>query len=106
MLPANLGKPLTSVPDPYGTHESYGHNMNARLRAFLDNFGFDYDFRSATEMYRPGAYDSALLRVLANYDRVMEVMLPTLGDERQQTYSPFLPMSPRSGKVLLANVGV
>ena len=104
MLAANLGKPLTSVPDPFGTHESFGHHMNARLRAFLDNFGFDYDFRSATEEYKSGVYDAALLRVLANYDKVMEVMLPTLGDERQQTYSPFLPVSPRSGKVLLAKV--
>jgi lysyl-tRNA synthetase class 1 len=104
MLAANLGKPLTSVPDPFGTHESYGHHMNARLRAFLDTFGFDYDFRSATEMYKSGIYDAALLRVLAHYDKVMEVMLPTLGDERQQTYSPFLPISPRSGKVLLAKV--
>ena len=104
MLAANLGKPLTSVPDPFGTHESYGHHMNARLRAFLDTFGFDYDFRSATEMYKSGIYDAALLRVLANYDKVMEVMLPTLGDERQQTYSPFLPISQRSGKVLLAKV--
>ncbi|MEI9991178.1 MAG: lysine--tRNA ligase [Rhizomicrobium sp.] len=104
MLAANLGKPLTSIPDPFGTHDSYGHNMNARLRAFLDTFGFDYDFRSATEMYKSGIYDAALLRVLANYDRVMEVMLPTLGEERQQTYSPFLPISPISGKVLLAKV--
>ncbi|HEY4939905.1 MAG TPA: lysine--tRNA ligase [Rhizomicrobium sp.] len=104
MLAANLGKPLTSVPDPFGTHPSYGHHMNARLRAFLDTFGFDYDFRSATEMYKSGIYDAALLRVLANYDKVMEVMLPTLGEERQQTYSPFLPLSPRSGKVLLAKV--
>jgi len=104
MLAANLGKPLTSVPDPFGTHESYGHHMNARLRAFLDTFGFDYDFRSATAMYQSGVYDDALLRVLANYDRVMEVMLPTLGEERQHTYSPFLPVSPISGKVLLAKV--
>ncbi|HEY0300582.1 MAG TPA: lysine--tRNA ligase, partial [Rhizomicrobium sp.] len=104
MLAANLGKPLTSVPDPFGTHESYGHNMNARLRAFLDTFGFDYDFRSATEMYKSGAYDHALLNVLSKYDEVMKVMLPTLGEERQQTYSPFLPVSPRSGKVLLAKV--
>jgi lysyl-tRNA synthetase class 1 len=104
MLAANLGKPLTSVPDPFGTHESYGANMNARLRAFLDNFGFDYDFRSATEMYKSGAYDAALLRVLARYDEVMKVMLPTLGEERQQTYSPFLPLSPHSGKILLAKV--
>jgi len=104
MLRANLGKPLTSVPDPFGTHESYGHNMNARLRAFLDHYGFEYDFRSATQMYKSGVYDAALLRVLAKYDEVMKVMLPTLGDERQQTYSPFLPISPRSGKVLLAKV--
>jgi lysyl-tRNA synthetase class 1 len=104
MLVKYLGMPLTSVPDPYGTHESYGHNMNARLRAFLDNFGFEYDFRSATDMYKSGIYDAALLRVLANYDKVMAVMLPTLGEERQQTYSPFLPVSPRSGKVLLAKV--
>jgi lysyl-tRNA synthetase class 1 len=104
MLAANLGKPLTSVPDPFGTHESYGHNMNARLRAFLDRFEFDYDFRSATDMYKSGAYDTALLNVLAKYDEVMKVMLPTLGEERQQTYSPFLPLSPRSGKILLARV--
>ncbi|MEI9995371.1 MAG: lysine--tRNA ligase [Rhizomicrobium sp.] len=104
MLAANLGKPLTSIPDPFGTHESYGANMNARLRAFLDTFDFDYEFRSSTEMYKAGVFDAALLRVLAKYDRVMEVMLPTLGEERQQTYSPFLPVSPRSGKVLLAKV--
>jgi lysyl-tRNA synthetase class 1 len=104
MLAGYLGMPLTSVPDPYGTHESYGQHMNARLRAFLDNFGFDYDFRSATAMYKSGAYDAALLRILAAYDKVMQVMLPTLGEERQQTYSPFLPISPRSGKVLLAKV--
>ncbi|MBV9421213.1 MAG: lysine--tRNA ligase [Alphaproteobacteria bacterium] len=104
MMAANLGKPLTSIPDPFGTHESFGHNMNARLRAFLDHYGFEYDFRSATEMYKSGVYDAALLRVLSKYDEVMKVMLPTLGDERQQTYSPFLPVSPRSGKVLLAKV--
>ena len=104
MMTANLGKPLTSVPDPFGTHESFGHNMNARLRAFLDHYGFEYDFRSATEMYKSGVYDKALLNVLSKYDEVMKVMLPTLGDERQQTYSPFLPVSPRSGKVLLAKV--
>jgi lysyl-tRNA synthetase, class I len=104
MLAANLGRPLTSIPDPFGTHESYGHNMNARLCAFLDRFGFDYEFGSATAFYKAGIYDAALLRVLAEYDRVMAVMLPTLGEERQQTYSPFLPISPRSGKVLLAKV--
>jgi lysyl-tRNA synthetase, class I len=104
MLAANLGKPLTSIPDPFGTHESFGHHMNARLRAFLDQFGFRYEFYSSTATYKSGRFDEALLRILANYDKVMDVMLPTLGQERQQTYSPFLPVSPRSGKVLLAKV--
>ncbi len=104
MLAANLGKPLTSIPDPFGSHESFGHHMNARLRAFLDRFGFRYEFYSSTATYKSGRFDEALLRILANYDKVMEVMLPTLGEERQQTYSPFLPISPRSGKVLLAKV--
>src|SRR5471032_2869443 len=104
MLAANLGKPLTSIPDPFGSHESFGHHMNARLRAFLDRFGFRYEFYSSTATYKSGRFDAALLRILANYDEVMAVMLPTLGEERQQTYSPFLPVSPRSGKVLLAKV--
>ena len=104
MLTANLGKPLTSIPDPFGTHPSFGEHMNARLRAFLDHFGFRYEFKSSTANYKSGAFDAALLRILANYDKVMAVMLPTLGEERQQTYSPFLPVSPRSGKVLLAKV--
>jgi len=104
MLAANLGKPLTAIPDPFGTHESFGHHMNARLRAFLDRFGFRYDFYSSTATYKSGRFDEALLRILARYDEVMAVMLPTLGEERQQTYSPFLPVSPKSGKVLLAKV--
>ncbi len=104
LIAANLGKPLTSVPDPFGTHESFGHHMNARLRAFLDTFGFEYEFKSSTETYKSGEFDAALLRLLKEYDKVMKVMLPTLGEERQQTYSPFLPVSPVSGKVLLAKV--
>src|ERR1700748_1040751 len=100
----HLGKPLTHVPDPFGTHPSFGAHNNARLRAFLDAFGFDYEFLSSTEVYHSGRFDDALLRILANYDKVMAVMLPTLGEERQATYSPFLPISPRSGKVLLAKV--
>jgi lysyl-tRNA synthetase class 1 len=104
MLAANLGKPLTSIPDPFGTHDSFGHHMNAKLRSFLDHFGFRYDFYSSTATYRSGRFDAALLRILANYDKVMAVMLPNLGEERQQTYSPFLPISPHSGKVLLAKV--
>src|ERR1700754_795733 len=104
MLTANLGKPLTAIPDPFGTHESFGHHMNARLRAFLDHFGFRYEFYSSTATYKSGRFDEALLRILASYDKVMAVMLPTLGEERQETYSPFLPVSPHSGKVLLAKV--
>jgi lysyl-tRNA synthetase class 1 len=97
---ANLGKPLTSVPDPFATHESYGHNMNARLRAFLDSFGFEYEFISATERYRSGAFDSTMLRVLEKYEELMDLMLPTLGAERQETYSPFMPIDPDSGIVI------
>jgi lysyl-tRNA synthetase class 1 len=100
MLEANLGKPLTSVPDPFGTHESYGAHNNARLRAFLDRFGFDYEFMSSTECYKSGRFDTALLAVLENYEAVRDIVLPTLGPERRATYSPFLPISPRSGQVL------
>src|SRR3954449_2884445 len=104
MVAAHLGQPLTSIPDPFGTHESFGAHMNARLRAFLDKFGFRYEFYSSTAIYKSGRFDEALLKLLARYDEVMAVMLPTLGEERQQTYSPFLPVSPKSGKVLLAKV--
>jgi lysyl-tRNA synthetase class 1 len=100
MIAANLGKPLTQVPDPFGTHESYGHHMNAKLREFLDKFDFEYEFNSATELYKSGAFDAALLNALKNYDKIMAIMLPTLGEERQQTYSPFLPISPKTGQVL------
>jgi lysyl-tRNA synthetase class 1 len=94
-----LGQPLTSVPDPFGTHESFAHHNNARLRAFLDAFGFEYEFMSATETYRSGRFDAALLATLRHYDEVMAIMLPTLGAERQATYSPFLPIHPRTNVV-------
>jgi lysyl-tRNA synthetase class 1 len=100
MLATHLGKPLTSIPDPFGTHESFGAHNNAMLRGFLDSFGFDYEFQSSTDWYTSGRFDKGCLAVLANYDAVMEVMLPTLGEERQQTYSPFLPVSPKTGQVL------
>ena len=100
MVRANLGKPLTSVPDPFGTHQSYGHHMNARLRSFLDSFGFEYEFISATEKYRSGAFDSTMLKVLEKYEELMELMLPTLGAERQETYSPFMPIDEESGIVV------
>ncbi len=100
MIRANLGKPLTAVPDPFGTHESYGHHMNARLRGFLDSFGFEYEFISATEKYKSGAFDKTMLRVLEKYEELMELMLPSLGAERQETYSPFMPIDPESGIVI------
>lgn len=95
-----LQMPLTAVPDPFGTAESYGAHMNGRLKAFLDSFGFEYEFASATELYKTGAYDEKLLKVAEKYQDIMDVMLPTLGAERQATYSPFLPISPTSGRVL------
>ncbi|HEY5047823.1 MAG TPA: lysine--tRNA ligase [Rhizomicrobium sp.] len=100
LLQAHLGQPLTSVPDPFGTHPSYGAHNNARLRAFLDRFGFEYEFLSSTECYRSGRFDAALMTVLANYEKVRDIVLPTLGAERRATYSPFLPLCPRTGRVL------
>src|SRR5580692_1053709 len=100
MLAAHLGKPLTQVPDPFGTHSSFGAHNNARLRAFLDTFGFDYEFLSSTDCYKSGRFDAALLTVLEHIDAVMAIMLPSLRAERAQTYSPFLPISPRTGVVL------
>lgn len=100
MLRENLGKPLTVVPDPFGQYPSFGQHNNARLRHFLDTFGFEYEFASATDYYKSGRFDRALLRMLEVYDEVMALMLPTLGEERQQTYSPFMPISPRTGEVL------
>ncbi|KJS38778.1 MAG: lysine--tRNA ligase [Hyphomonas sp. BRH_c22] len=95
-----LQLPLTSVPDPFGTHASYGAHMNARLCAFLDQFGFQYEFVSATECYKSGRFDPMLRRAAEKFDEIMAVMLPTLGAERQATYSPFLPISPTTGRVL------
>jgi lysyl-tRNA synthetase class 1 len=100
MVARHLGKPLTSIPDPFGTHESFGHHNNARLKAFLDDFGFDYEFQSATACYESGRFDAALLSVLEHYDEVTNVILPTLGPERRATYSPFLPLCPKTGRVL------
>jgi lysyl-tRNA synthetase class 1 len=104
MVAKHLGKPLTSVPDPFGTHDSFGHHNNARLRQFLDTFGFAYEFKSATECYREGVFDQALLAVLRHYDAILQVILPTLGPERRATYSPFLPVSPKTGKILQAPI--
>ncbi|CTQ71986.1 lysine--tRNA ligase [Roseibium alexandrii] len=96
-----LQMPLTVVPNPFGgDYESFGHHNNAMLRRFLDTFGFDYEFASATEYYKSGKFDDILLRAVERYQKLMDVMLPTLGEERRATYSPFLPISPASGRVL------
>jgi lysyl-tRNA synthetase class 1 len=100
LLEKHLGKPLTKVPDPFGTHPSFGEHNNARLRAFLDHFGFDYEFMSSTDCYKSGRFDEALMKMLERLDKVMAIMLPSLREERAATYSPFLPVSPRSGQVL------
>ncbi len=100
MLTEDLGKPLTQVRDPFGTHPSFGEHNNARLRAFLDTFGFDYEFASSTQYYKSGRFDATLLKMLENIDKVMAIMLPSLREERAASYSPFLPISPRTGVVL------
>lgn len=100
MLREHLQRPLTSVPDPFGEYDSFGAHNNAMLRRFLDTFGFEYEFISATEFYRSGRFDATLLRAAERYDRIMEIMLASLREERQQTYSCFLPIHPETGRVL------
>ena len=99
-LAAALGRPLTQVPDPYGEYPSFGEGNNARLRAFLDRFGFDYEFMSSTAAYTSGRFDSALRLTLTRLDAVMAIMLPSLRAERAATYSPFLPIHPETGLVM------
>ena len=100
MMAAYLNQPLTKVPDPFGEYESFGSGNNQRLMAFLDRFGFAYEFASSTDYYKAGRFDAMLLKMLEAYDEVMAIMLPSLREERQQSYSPFLPISPKSGAVL------
>ncbi len=104
MMEQHIGKPLTEVPDPFGTHESFGHHNNARLRAFLDAFGFDYEFRSATDCYRAGEFDAVATLFLQHHEEIVNVILPTLGPERRATYSPFLPIDPDTRQVLMVPI--
>ena len=96
----HLGKPLTEVPDPFGEFDSFAAHNNARLRGFLDSFGFDYEFASSTVYYKSGRFDAALLRMLARFEAIQEIMLPSLREERAATYSPFLPIHPRTRIVM------
>jgi lysyl-tRNA synthetase class 1 len=100
MLAEDLGKPLTVVRDPFGEYPSFGQHNNARLKAFLDGFGFEYEFLSSTDCYKGGRFDAALLTALERFDQIQAVMLPTLGPDRRATYSCFLPISPSTGRVL------
>ena len=106
MLEQHLGMPLTLVPDPFGSNESFAAVNNARLRSFLDQYGFDYEFVSATEQYRAGRFDEGICGVLRHYHAILAVMLPTLRAERRATYSPVLPISPRTGRILQVPVEV
>jgi len=106
MLAEYLGKPLSRIPDPFGTHESFAAHNNALLREFLDRFGFDYEFVSSTDYYAGGRFDDTLKSVLRHYQAILDVMLPTLGADRRATYSPVLPVSPKSGVVLQVPVEV
>jgi lysyl-tRNA synthetase class 1 len=106
LLTAYLGHPLSRIPDPFQKYESFAHHNNAMLREFLDRFGFDYEFVSASDRYNAGAFDAALANVLAHYDGIMAIMLPTLREERRKTYSPVLPVSPKTGQVLQVPIEV
>ena len=104
MLEGFLGQPMTRVPDPFGTHESFGAHNNARLRAFLDGFGFEYEFASSADYYAAGRFDAALLRTAERHEQIVAIILPTLGAERRATYSPFLPIHPRTGRVMQVRI--
>ncbi len=104
MLKKFLGKPLTSVPDPFDKFESFGHHNNAKLRSFLDEFNFDYEFVSSTEKYKNGDFNSTILNIFENYQKILDIILPTLRAERRETYSPFLPISENTGEVLQVKI--
>ena len=104
MLEKYIGKPLTSIPDPFNKYESFGEHNNAKLKSFLDRFNFDYDFISSTESYKNGNFDNTLINILKNYESILAIILPTLRDERKATYSPCLPISPVTGNVLQVKI--
>ena len=104
MLKKHIGKPLTSIPDPFDKFESFGHHNNAQLRFFLDEFNFEYEFVSSTAKYQKGDFDNTLIKILQNHDSISSIILPTLRSERKVTYSPFLPISPISGQVLQVKI--
>ena len=104
MLREFIGKPLTAIPDPFGKFESFGHHNNAKLKSFLDEFNFEYEFVSSTEKYKNGDFNSTILNIFDNYQKILDIILPTLRAERKETYSPFLPISENSGQVLQVKI--
>ncbi|MDR2458734.1 MAG: lysine--tRNA ligase [Holosporales bacterium] len=104
LLAQYLDRPLTDVPDPFWKYQSFAHHNNAMLRSFLDSFGFEYEFKSSTEVYQSGRFNNHLIRILENYDTIMKIMLPSLREERQKTYSPFMPICKDTGKVLQVQI--
>ena len=100
LLYENLGKPLTSIPDPFEKFDSFGKHNNEMLKDFLNKFDFKFNFKSSTENYKTGKFNNSLIHVLEKYDEIMEIILPTLRSERKKTYCPFLPICPDTGKVL------
>ena len=100
VLKENLGKPLTNIPDPFGKYKSFGEHNNEMLKEFLKKFNFNFTFKSSTENYKKGVFNNSLIRVLEKYEEIMNIILPTLRDERKKTYCPFLPICPDTGKVL------
>ena len=88
-LEENLHKPLTQVPDPFEKFKSFGEHNNEMLKNFLDKFNFKYNFKSSTALYKPGFFNDTLNIILENYEGIMNIIIPTLGKERQKTYSPF-----------------
>ena len=100
ILKKNLGKPLTSIPDPFKKFNSFGEHNNEKLKEFLNKFKFKFSFKSSTENYKKGIFNESLLKVLEKYDEIMNIILPTLREERRKTYCPFLPICPSTGKVL------
>ena len=100
ILRENLGKPLTDIPDPFKKFKSFGEHNNEMLKEFLNKFNFKFIFKSSTENYKKGIFNNSLMRVLEKYEDIMNIILPTLGKERKKTYSPFLPICEKTGKVL------
>ena len=100
ILKKNLGRPLSSIPDPFGKFNSFAEHNNTMLKQFLKRFNFEFSFKSSTENYKKGKFNESLKRVAEKYEEIMEIILPTLRSERRKTYCPFLPLCPETGKVL------